>query len=395
MRILHVVPRITLELGDLWHNVRQSINHLAGRGHDVLLVGAEGPATQTLVTEISCEHIAFQSKKTDRDLYFTPHMIDWAREHVASFDMIHLHGVRSFQNNLIRHYALQNNIPYLQTPHGGLDQTRLNTWRVVAPEKQIHLKTLLSASLILPASHLEHQELMEADVPEDRLRLLPPGIEMSTANADAVRSFRQVHLWSGSDLVGLYLGRSNPKTGIHHLLRAYQRIQTRLPELKLLIQIQDVDEIDDWKRRAELLEVDHGVHFCGPLSHEERAVAISAGDVIVATDRNPGVELAPLEALLCDTPVVVSKSSGVGEWLGPCNGAYFFPASDVEVLAVGLVQALTESHGAKDRVERGREYVQSNFNCIDIMDQMERIYSQILQLHLNPEVVNITETIRS
>jgi glycosyltransferase involved in cell wall biosynthesis len=322
-------------------------------------------------------------------------MIDWARQNVASFDLIHLHGVRSFQNNLIRHYARQNNIPYLLSPQGGLDQTRLNTWRVVAPEKQIHLKTLASARLILPASKLELQELVEADVPEDRLRLLPPGIEIFTAPKEAARSFRQVHLWTDSDLVGLYLGRSNPKAGIHHLMRAYQRIQPRLPELKLLIQIQLVDEIDDWKRRAELLEVDHGVRFCGPLSHEERSVAISAADVVVATDRNPGVELAPLEALLCGRPAVVSKDSGVGEWLGPCNGAHLFPASDVEVLAVGLVQALTESQGANERLERGRECVQSIFNWNDVADQLEGIYEEARQLERSPATIEIVEPVDS
>jgi glycosyltransferase involved in cell wall biosynthesis len=322
-------------------------------------------------------------------------MIDWARQNVASFDLIHLHGVRSFQNNLFRHYAQQNNIPYLLTPHGGLDQTRLNTWRVLAPEKQIHLKTLASASLILPASKIEHQELLEADIPEDRLHLLPPGIEISLASQDDVYTFRQAYQWTDEDLVAVYLGRSDPKTGIHHLMRAYQRIQTRLPELKLLIQIQELGDIDDWKRRAELLEIDHGVRFCGPLRIEARLQALSAADVVVATDRNPGVELAPLEALLCGTPVVVSKASGVGEWLGPCNGAYFFPASDVEVLAVGLVQALTESQGVKERLERGRECVQTNFNWHDIVDQLELIYIQALQLQPNPEVIEITQPAQS
>ncbi|MGD8605198.1 MAG: glycosyltransferase, partial [Anaerolineales bacterium] len=281
------------------------------------------------------------------------------------------------------------------SPHGGLDQTRLNTWRVVAPEKQIHLVTLASAALILPASKLEYTELVEADFPEDRLQQLPPGIEITPANPDAARSFRQTYQWADSDLIGLYLGRSDPKAGIHHLMRAYQRIRVRLPELKLLVQIQEPEQIDDWKRRAELLEVNLGIRFCGPLSHAERSQALCAADVVVATDRNPGVELAPLEALLCGTPIVVSKDSGVGEWLEPCNGAYFFPASDAEVLAIGLVQALTESHGAHERLNQGRECVQTHFNWHDIIDQTEQIYSQALQLQLNQEVIEVKQPAQS
>lgn len=394
MRILHVVPRFSLELGDLWHNVCQCIDHLAGRGHEVLLVGADGPAAQSLADDLSGQHLAFPSKKTDRDLFFTPDMIDWARQNVASFDLIHLHGVRSFQNNLIRHYALQNNVSYLLTPHGGLDQTRLNTWRVVAPEKQIHLKTLGSARLILPASRLEQQELLEAGIPEDRMRLLPPGIEIPPVSSEVVIAFRQRRRWADSRLLGLYLGRSEPKAGIHHLLRAYQRLKSRLPELHLLIQLQQEDEIEGWQRRAQLLEVDQGVAFTRPLSPEERAAAISAADVLVATDLNPGVELAPLEALLYGTPVVVSKASGAGEWLGPCEAAYSYPASDVEVLAMGLVQALTEGHGTKERLDRGRKYIQANFNWIDIGDQIEQIYRQTLQLQPNPELIEIIQPAR-
>jgi glycosyltransferase involved in cell wall biosynthesis len=322
-------------------------------------------------------------------------MIDWARQNVANFDVIHLHGVRSFQNNLFRHYALQNKVPYVVTPHGSLDQTRLNTWRVVNPEKQINLQILASASTILPASKLEQQELLEAEIPEARLKLLSPGIEIKPAKRRDIEAYRQRHQWTETRLGGIYLGRSDPKAGIHHLLRAYQRLKTRLPELNLLIQILEVDEIEDWQHRAELLEVDHGVTFCGPLSLEERVLALSAADVVVATDRNPGVELAPLEALLCGTPVVVSKASGAGELLQPCNGAFFFPASDVEVLAVGLLQALTEERNTKERVESGRVFVQTNFNWNDITDQLEGIYQETLQSDRTPATVEITETVHS
>jgi hypothetical protein len=68
MRILHVLPQFSLELGDLWHNVRQTLNQLGVHGHDVLLVGADGSDTQALEKEITCQHLAFQSKKTDREL---------------------------------------------------------------------------------------------------------------------------------------------------------------------------------------------------------------------------------------------------------------------------------------------------------------------------------------
>lgn len=395
MRILHVLPLFSLELGDIWHGLRSSVRHMAARGHEVWLVGADGPDTQTLEREFSCQYLAFESKKTDRDLYFTPHMIDWARHNVESFDLIHLHGVRSFQNNLFRHYARQNRIPYVLTPHGSLDQTRLNTWRVVSPEKQVHLQSLAQASLILPASNLEQQELFEAGIPNERMRLIPPGIEIAPANLEAISNYRLVRRWNGSRLAGVYLGRSEPKAGIHHLLRAYQRLRSRLPELQLLIQIQQVDEIEDWQRRAQLLEVEHGVTFCGPLPQEERALALSAADIVVATDRNPGVELAPLEALLCGTPVVASKASGVGELLQPCNGAFFFPASDVEVLAVGLLQALTDERGTKERLEHGREFVKTHFNWNDITDRLEGVYEEARQFHRTPATIELVEPVES
>ena len=43
-----------------------------------------------------------------------------ARQHVASFDLIHMHTLRTFQNAVVRHFALRRGIPYVLSAHGTL-----------------------------------------------------------------------------------------------------------------------------------------------------------------------------------------------------------------------------------------------------------------------------------
>ncbi len=179
------------------------------------------------------------------------------------------------------------------------------------------LREYAMADTIYVASQLSHDTFLEAGVPERKLRrrelmAAPRFVPPSRRPDDGV--FRIVSIGSLSVMKGIPL-----------LLEAFSRLKT--PEAELVLvggwgTRAMRHYLEDWQQRDPRIQISPG----DPLPHLHRA------NVCVHPSFTEGFGLAPLEALACGVPVIVTEDTGMKEHVREGVNGYIVPTGDWEAI---------------------------------------------------------------
>lgn len=140
----------------------------------------------------------------------------------------------------------------------------------------------------------------------------------------------------GSDApIVVCVGRLCRQKGQDVLLRAWPEVTARLPRARLVL-------VGDGPERGRLTrEAPGSVITAGPA--HDTVPWYRAADVVVLPSRWEGMALAPLEAMACGRPVVVTDVGGARECLPPADTpACVVPVGDAPALAAALLRLLTD-----------------------------------------------------
>ncbi|WP_328914536.1 MULTISPECIES: glycosyltransferase family 4 protein [unclassified Streptomyces] len=164
----------------------------------------------------------------------------------------------------------------------------------------------------------------------DTVRFTPP------VRRDGVRAALPAlsDLGPGTPLV-VCVGRLCPQKGQDVLLRAWPEVGARLPEARLVL----VGDGPDHRRL--LADAPEGVLLAG--AARDPLPWYRAADVVVQPSRWEGMALAPLEAMACGRPVVLTDVGGARECVPPADVAgCVVPVGDPAALAGALLRLLTD-----------------------------------------------------
>ncbi|WP_217142741.1 glycosyltransferase [Streptomyces sp. AC627_RSS907] len=167
------------------------------------------------------------------------------------------------------------------------------------------------------------------------------------------------------------VGRLCRQKGQDVLLRAWDAVVRRVPDARLVL-VGDGPDLDRLRRQAP-----GSVLFTGAVT--DTSHWYQAADLVVLPSRWEGMALAPLEAMACGRPVVVTDVDGARESLPPSLAARCLvrpedPAELAEAVAGLLLDPpLRESLG-----ERGRRHVLSLHDVRHTAEQITDVYHALL-----------------
>ena len=220
----------------------------------------------------------------------------------------------------------------------------------------------LLADLLLAPSDYVVTCLIEAGVPQHRIRKIPYGVDPGTFQIDA--GLRTDGLFRA-----VFVGRIGRRKGVSYLLEAWRRLA--LPHAELLL----VGEADEEGRR--LLQRYEGLYrFVGPHPKHEVHRFFQQSDVFVFPSLAEGSAYVTYEALASELPIITTPNSGSVARDGV--DGFLIPAEDVDAIAERLALLHAEPALRQRMGAQGRELIEREYTWRHYRERVGHVYRRML-----------------
>lgn len=387
MRILQVVPFYypAKAFGGPVPVVGHISEELVRRGHEVIVYTTDAIDSSTRqkarYLEIRGVKVHYFRNLSNslawHRLFFTPGLVSQLRKETKTFDVIHLQDYRTFQNIVAHHYAKKNGIPYVLQAHGSVGAFFQKGFLKRIFDTIWGRRILRDASKAIAVTKIEAEQLKNVGVSEDKIKIVPPGIDLSEfENLPKKGKFRHRYGLNSSQRIILYLARIHKIKGPDLLAKAFSRLLSKVSDTQLVFVGPDDGYLPALKKLVKELGIEERVLFTGPLYGKEKLEAYVDADVYVLPSSYEIFGLTVLEACACGTPVVVTEACGLADWVDQRAG--FKVACDEYRLQETIGVLLTNEELRRQLGDRARELVREQFSWHKAAQQIEEIYTELL-----------------
>ncbi|WP_167159055.1 MULTISPECIES: glycosyltransferase family 4 protein [Streptomyces] len=276
-------------------------------------------------------------------------------------DVIHAHSAKA---GVAARLAVRGRVPTVFQPHawsfeavGGITARLSRGWERAAVRWTARIvcvsegerATGVRAKVVAPCS------------------VIPNGVDLDHYSAADETPAAQ-----GAPLV-VCVGRLCRQKGQDVLLAAWQRVREAVPGAHLVL-------VGDGPDLAALRAAAPGsVSFVGPVG--DTAFWYRAADLVVLPSRWEGMALAPLEAMACGRPVVVTDVGGSAESLPPGQAPLcLVPPDAPEELAHAMTRLLTDPALRTDLARQGHAHVTTTHDVRQTARSIAEVYRDVAAL---------------
>jgi len=358
---------------------------LSNRSHNVVLYTSDYKLDRDYIKSLEGVKVyPFHSQLDIAGLHVMPGIISQSRKSIKEFDVIHMHCFRSFQNLVLHHYATKYGIPYIVDAHGSAP-------RIIAGRKSpmvffkwlydvlVGYRILRDAGMLVAETQVGADEYIKLGARPERITLIHPPVdadEFSELPAPGV--FRQKHK-IGDRKVVMFLGRINWIKGIDFLVESFALLAKQKQDVVLVI----VGTDDGYKQVLEKHINDLGIQdrvlFTGFLGGTDKLSALVDADVLVQPSVYEQGARPSLEAILCNTPVIVSRNTGAGEDIRKMDAGYLVEHGDVNGLRGAIQRIFDNPDEARIKTQKAKEYIKTNLSLTTQTEKYEKLYEEVIE----------------
>ena len=276
-------------------------------------------------------------------------------------DVIHAHNVKATALTLAARRVTSGHRPILTTMHG-----------VAGRDISVSARILRRVDLVAVVSAAVREAVLSHGLDPERLRVIHNGVGAVPAlTADARDAYDREFGFTGDVVIAV--GRLEPQKAHDRLLAAAALVLQTRPNTSFLI-VGEGDLLDDLRRLAARLRIDHAVRFTGP--REDAPQLIARADLLVFSSNWEGLSIAALEALAAGTPVVSTNVAGMRELLSTGAGAIVdgWHARD---LAASIVATLSDRRRLEAMAGTGRRLVSEQFSAASMRAAYADLYRDL------------------
>lgn len=292
-------------------------------------------------------------------------------------DLVHASLTLSFLDFLLPEICEELNIPLVATFHPPFDGKRRNlksgtqlfTYQLYAP-------FLAHYDRVIVFSQMQRNFLVRLGVPGNKLAVIPNGVDVHkySPGTSSLKS-----RWNVKRLF-VYQGRISTEKNVEALLKAWK--QSNLGEsCKLLI-------VGNGALSASLMPFygeEYGIIWWGFEADEQRRIDIlRAADVFILPSLLEGLSLSLLEAMSCGVACIATDAGADGEVLEDGAGVVLNTHRVMSQLRTLLPQFRDHPEWTNLLGQKARARVLERYTLSDNITQLEKLYSEILQLQRAP-----------
>jgi D-inositol-3-phosphate glycosyltransferase len=253
-------------------------------------------------------------------------------------------------------------VPVVFTAHHTYRQAhgRLHLQRALSPLEAAGYRR---AAAVAAVSEATAHAVLELGVPRERVRVIPPGVCLSSAGAPVERE-------PGSML---FVGRLEPEKGPLDAIDAMQRVMKELPSARgLLVGTGSLEGVVRARTSA-----DDRISLRSHLSDDELAAEYRRAQVVLMPSQFEGLGLVALEAMAAGAAVVGYDVTGLRDTIGVNGG--LVPAGHVAELAARCRQLLQDDARREDVAGRAAIAVRERYSWDRCAAAFEDLYRQVLE----------------
>lgn len=392
MKILQVTPYFNpaWAYGGPPRTVYELSKALAKRGHEVIVYTTDAFDNNSRIdVKSSPVHLEglevyyFRNLSNylawNHQLFISSDMVKVFRTQIHSFDIVHLHMYRTFQNVMAHYYCKKFGVPYIVTAHGSMPNIIRKIWLKSFFDRIYGHKIVRDAECFVGVSKAETSQYMAFGVPENKITTIPNGIDIYNYQNLPKTGYFKERLGLNNRKIVLYLGRINARKGLDFLLRSFKQMNRN--DVVLILVGGDDGYGEYLKKLAKDLGIESRIIFLEPITHPNKLNMFIDADVVVYPAIYEIFGLVPFEAILCNKPVIVTDDCGCGDIMKKSDGGYIVKYNDVKGLSDMMGYILDNPEEASIKVQHGKEYIMKNLNWNVIAAQTEDLYADVLKSH--------------
>jgi glycosyltransferase involved in cell wall biosynthesis len=370
--------------------VRALARGLAHRGHQVTVLTADLGFTKTngfglavepcnwgwRAEEDGVEAIYLSTLSHYRALTLNPRVIGFCGASLRRFDLVHFYGLYDLLGPAVSYFCRRQGIPYVIEPMG--------MYRPI--DRSFQLKRLWHRSLggafwrnagrIIATSEMEHQDLLDDGVPQEKLVVRFNGIDVDTGTPQPARgSIRAKWGVSEYEPLILFLGRLIPRKGADILIEAFAEACPNSGKLVIAGPEGESGYRAQLEKCAREAGIEARVLFTGPVYGQEKKAFLADADIFVLPSRYENFANAAAEAMACGVPVIVSQYCGIRSLVDGRAGLVIMPEKEPLVKAI---RSLIDDRALYARFAAGCHAVTEELSWDRLTEQMEGYYAEVL-----------------
>lgn len=346
-------------------------------GHEVTVCTSDA-AEDSLVEAASVQGVHVVRFPTNIDFSqfkVTPAMKEWVSGQSGRFDIVHLHGFRTYQNIVAARHASRQGLPFVLQPHGTYPRILEKKIMKLAFDMVWGQGIIRRCSRVIAVSRKESRALVSDGVDPDRIEVIPNGIADDLQNLSRRGRFRDKIGVIDKKIV-LFVGRIHRIKGIDLLVEAFSRVHGQVDEVQLVIVGPDDGHKRNLESRIASLGIRDRVTFVDFIEDVREAYADS--DVVVYPGSYEIFGMVPFEALLSGVPVIVTRSSGCGEIVDEVGCGHVLEQVNPDALAQAIEHVLQNPEESLEETRRGMRFVKENLNWDGISRRLVRVYTDCI-----------------
>jgi glycosyltransferase involved in cell wall biosynthesis len=320
------------------------------------------------------ETIYLRTRVRFRSLTWNPDVIEFARDTVNAFDLVHIYGFYDLLGPIVASFCRRYGVPYVIEPMG--------MYRPIA--RSLHLKRMFhrflgrnlsrGARYLIATSEQERLELLSGGVKDSRIVIRRNGIELPAHDIEPGEFRRRWGIPLDTKLV-LFLGRLISKKSPDLLLEAFAQWRQNAPlDQDAVLVMAGPGENDGFVPSLRTLANRVGakvrVLFVGPLYDDAKWSAYRDADLFVLPSQNENFGNTAAEAAACGTPVIVTDQCGIAPFIGDAG---LVIRHDPSELRDALARCL-EDPALRDRCRDGCQDLVRKLSWDHPLDELESLY---------------------
>lgn len=378
MKILHVIPYFTPKRGGDVNVCYNLSKHLIKKSHEVTIITTDFEFDEEYaktLEEVGVRVIPFHCIANIKLFLISPSMKKWLKSNIKNFDVIHMHNFRSYQNIIVHHHAKKYGVPYVLQAQGStprmIEKKRLKWMFDVA----FGYKILKNANKVIAESKEEAEYDRQMGANYEKISVIYNGMDIeSFKSLPEHGKFKEKYGINGRMI--LYLGRIHKSKGIEFAIEAFSKLIEEIDDVILVIAGSDDGYKAELEKLIEKLNLNDKIKFTGFVDENDKISAYVDADLFVHTVRYMGgVGLTPLEAILCNTPVIVTEECG--EFIKKAGCGYLVEYGDVNDLKEKMKYLLENPEEETNMVKRGKRYIEENLTWDKVIMKFDEVYENV------------------